>query len=149
VDLREGLVHADVESLGQMLHVGAHLRVQLLAADAADGGILVVHGDVEQVVQLTEDAQLSELGDAGQEDELKVRVERLYRRVEVLHRAAQCGKVLLLVYHVEQGGVVFVYDEGHFLSRLLVDRLHDVGKPYVWLFIFVLFRAKLFLVWQE
>ena len=41
-----------------------------LAAYAADGRILVIHGDVEQVVQLAEDALLSKLGDASEKDRM-------------------------------------------------------------------------------
>ena len=110
----ECLVHAEVQVLGKALHIGQHLSVELLAADAADGGILVVHGDVEQVVQLTEDAELRKLGDAREEHELKIRVERLDGRIEVLHCATQGDKVQFLVHHVKQRRVVLIDDERHF-----------------------------------
>ena len=100
--------------LGKALHIGQHLSVELLAADAADGGILVVHGYVEQVVQLTEDAELRKLGDAREEHELKIRVERLDGRIEVLHCATQGDKVQFLVHHVKQRRVVLIDDERHF-----------------------------------
>ncbi len=130
--------------VGKQFHVGQHLRVQLVAADAADGRILVVHGDVEQVVQLTENAELSKLGYSREKDELKVRVEHLDRAVEVLHRAAQRAEVVILVNHVKQWSVIFVNDEYNLLSHLLACLHNQIFQANVRILLFALITEHTF-----
>ena len=55
-------------------NVTVHLRTQFFGCYAADAGILVIHADILQVVQLTEYTQLRELCDTGQEYELDITV---------------------------------------------------------------------------
>ena len=45
--------------------------------DAADAGILRQHGDVVEVVELREDAELREFGDACDEDKAKILIQLL------------------------------------------------------------------------
>ncbi len=123
--------------------------MQFLTANATDGRILVVHGDIKQIVQLTENAELGKLGDTREEDKLEIRVEHFYRTVEVLHDTAQGSKVLILVHHIKQRSVILVDDERHLLTSLLVGSLHDIGKPYVRFLILILFRAELLFVRQK
>ena len=85
----------------------------------ADGGIIRVHADVLDVVQLAEDAQLRELGYACKEDEPQPGVAGLERAVEVAHDLAQHRQVALLVHYVQQRGVVLV-DEYHYLPSGLL-----------------------------
>ena len=59
-----------------------------------------MHADVGNVVQLAEDAQLGELGDAGEEDEAQVGVASLQGAVEVPHHVAEYGKVGFFMHHV-------------------------------------------------
>ncbi len=127
----ECLVYAEVQTFGKQLHIGQHPRVQLIATDATNGRILVIHGDVEQVVQFAENAQLRELGDAREEHEFEIRVEHLDRVVKVLHCTAQGGQVRLLVHHIKQRSVILVDDKHHFLSRLLICLHHQVFQSYV------------------
>ena len=116
---------------GKALHVVRHLLLHLLHADAADGGEIRFQGDVLQVVQLAEYAELGELRDAGEEDEVEVRVGVLQRRIEVAHHVAELGQVLILVHHVEQRRVVFVDEHDHFLARLFVNAFDEVGQADV------------------
>ena len=44
------------------------MLLQYILGDTADGGVWFLHADVGDVVQLAEDAQLRELGDAGEKD---------------------------------------------------------------------------------
>ena len=101
---------------------------------------------LNRFVQLAEDAQLGELGDAGQEDKLEMGVEHLERTVEILHRAAQQAEVFLLVHHVEQGRVVLVDDDDHLLARLLVRPHHQVLQAYVGVLLLALVPEHLLLV---
>ncbi len=116
-----------VESLSQSFHVGLHRSDQLRLANAANGRIAIEHTDIINIVQFAEDAELREFGDAGDENELQIRVELLERTVEVLHNEAKLRKVFLLVNHIEQRGIVFVYDDNHFFAGLLKCTFYDTG----------------------
>ena len=58
----------------QSLNVGSHHGFEFRLAYSADGGILVKHAYIVQVVEFAEDAELRELGNACDEDELQIRV---------------------------------------------------------------------------
>ena len=79
-----------------------------ILADTAEGGVVGMHADVGNVVQLAEDAQLGELGDAGEEDEAQVGVAGLQGAVEVPHHVAEYGKVCFFMHHVQERGIVFI-----------------------------------------
>ena len=64
--------------------VGRHVGFELLLGDAADAGVLVVEGDVGEVVDGGEDAELRELGDACDETETYHLLVGLERLVEFL-----------------------------------------------------------------
>lgn len=87
------------------------------SSDAADGGVFRQHADVFNVVQLAEDAQLRELGNARQEHEAQVRVAGFKGTIEITHNIAEDGQVLFFMHHVEQGRIVFV-DEHHHLTTV-------------------------------
>ena len=92
----------------------------LIFCDAADGGELRIHGDVRQVVDGGEDAQLRELRDTRDKAETNHRLTRLQGLVELLHHFAELGEVLFLVKHLEQRGVVLIDDQHYLPARLLV-----------------------------
>ena len=131
LELCERLVYREAQTLGKRFHVGPQLREQLILAYATDSRVLVVHGDIEQVVELAEDAKLSELRDARYEDKLEVWVKRLDGRIEVLHDAAQRGEVLVLVHHVEQRRVIFIDYEHHLLPCLFISGLDKMLEALV------------------
>ena len=60
--------------LGQQRHAFVEVGVQLLLRDAADSGVALVEGDVEEVVHVAEHARLAELGHTRQEGEADVAV---------------------------------------------------------------------------
>ncbi len=134
----EGVVRAEVQVFGKLFHVGQHLGMQFLAANAADSRILVVHGDIKQVVQLTENAELGKLGDTRKEDKLEIGIEHFYRTVKVLHRSAQRTKVIILVHHIEQWSIIFIDNDNDFFSSLLICLHHQIFQSDVGIHFFTL-----------
>ena len=82
-----------------------------------------MHGDILQVVQLAEDAELRKLGDACEKNETEVGVAVLQGRIEVAHHIAQDGQGLFLVYHIEQRCIIFINEDDHLPPRLSVGSL--------------------------
>ena len=117
--LFQQLFTAQPHPVRHQVYVLAHLREHLLLCYTADSGIVRVHADILDVVQLAEDTQLRELGDACQEDESQPGVAGLERAVEIAHDLAQHRQVALLVHYVQQRGVVFV-NEHHYLPAGLM-----------------------------
>ena len=120
--------------LGQQLNVGPQGGEQLLLADAADGLVVSLHGDVVQLVELAEHAHLRKLGDAGDEGKLQVVVLALQRPEEVLESLADGGHLLVVADAVEHHAVVFVADDHHAPPRLLVGSAHQVCHADVGVF---------------
>ena len=67
-----------------VLHVVQQFRFRY----AADAGIVILHGDVADIVQFAEDAELREFRDAGEEDEAQIWVAVFERTVEIAHDVA-------------------------------------------------------------
>ena len=97
-----------------------HLRQDLFLCNATDSSIILVHTDICQVVKLAEDAELRELRDACEEDELEIWVGSLQWRVEIAHDIAEHRQRLLLMHHVKQRGIIFVNEYDNLLACLLV-----------------------------
>ena len=129
--LFQALLIRQPQSLAHSLNVRFHLRGQLGLADTADGRVLVEQTDVVEVVEFAEDAELRELGDTRDEGELQVWVELLQGAVEVLHDAAERLQVFLFMYHIQQCGIIFVYDDHSLFARLLVSPLHDTIQSFI------------------
>ena len=89
------------------------------------------HRDVAQVVERREDAQLAELGDARDEDELLVGIAHLDHLVELLHDASHLFQFLWLMKVIKDGSIVFVEDDYSFqtcLSMGVLDELLESGS---------------------
>ena len=84
------------------------MTFELALRDSADCRIFRHHGDVLQVVQFAEYAQLRELVDPGDEYEPQVRVQALDGTVEVPHYLPHRHEPVLVVHHVEKRGVIFI-----------------------------------------
>ena len=130
----DGFLASYLLSLGKVVDIVGHLRQHLVLGDAAHSSIVGAHGDVLQVVKLAEDAELRELGDAGEEDELEIWVTVFQRRIEIAHHIAQHRQRLLLMNHVEQRGIILVDEYDNLLACLLVCTENQVLQSYIRVF---------------
>ena len=77
-----------------------------------------------------------------------MRTQFLQRTVEVLHDKAKFCQIFLLMYHVEQRGIIFVDDDHHLLASLLVGTFYESIQPVVGVQ-FILITAIEFLKWLQ
>ena len=82
------------------------------------------HTDIQYIVQLAEDAELGEFGNAGQEHKAKIRVARLQRAVKIAHHVTENGKIRFLMHHIQQRRVILVNKDYHLSAGLFVGT-HD------------------------
>ena len=102
-----------------------HLCQHFLFRDTADSRKLRKHGDIRQIVQFAEDAELGEFRDACEEYELQVGVTVLQGRVEVTHHIAEHGQLGIFVHYIKQRSIIFVDQDDHLLACLLVCCLNQ------------------------
>ena len=97
---------------------------QFLFRDTADGGIFIIHGDVLQVVEVAEYADLAELRHAGQQGKADVGVFALQHAVEGLQLLAVGGQQFFVFECLQQGLVILVYQD-HDVSPVLFGCFPD------------------------
>lgn len=129
--LGDSLLPAQLQFHGQFVYVIAHLRQELLIGDATHASVWLIHAHVLDVVQLAENAQLRELGDACQEHEAQHWLTILQRRVEVAHDVAEHVKALAFMHNIKQRRVILVDEHHSLLACLDRDGLNQVEKPDV------------------
>ena len=117
--------------LSHIINIARHLRQHLLLRNTTDGSIRIIHTDILDIVQLTKDTELRELGDARQEDEAQVGIAGLQWRVEVAHRVAQALQFPLLVHHVEQRCVILIDQDHHLLAGLPIGTLDQAPQALI------------------
>ena len=71
-----------------MLHTFIEVRMKFLVTDTTDGSVSVINRQVYKIVQVTEHAHFSKLGDAGEECKLDIAVARLQCAVAGFQRVA-------------------------------------------------------------
>ena len=101
------------------LHFRLHVALQFRLGNSTNGGILRHHRDILQIVQLAENAELCKLVDSGKEHEPQIRVETLYRAIEIPHYLPENRQLTLVVHHVQKWSVIFVNDDYGLLAGLL------------------------------
>ncbi len=89
-------------------------------------------GNILQVVDSREDAQLRKLCDAGDETELDILLISLEWHIELLHDLAHRLERGLIVKRVEQRGVVLVDDYRYLLARLLIKKSYQSVEFLSW-----------------
>lgn len=77
---------------GKPFYISCHLFLHFFLSDATNGGIGLQHTDIQDIVQLAEDAELGEFGNAGQEHKAKIRVARLQRAVKLRITLRRTGR---------------------------------------------------------
>ena len=109
---------------GKPFYISCHLFLHFFLSDATNGGIGLQHTDIQDIVQLAEDAELGEFGNAGQEHKAKIRVARLQRAVKIAHHVTENGKIRFLMHHIQQRRVILVNKDYHLSAGLFVGT-HD------------------------
>ena len=115
----------------QFVYILRHLRKHFLLGDAADARILIIHRDIGDIVQLAEDAELRELGDAREENEMQMGVAVLQRRVEVAHDLAHFFQTNVIMRYIQKRSIVFINKHYHFLARLGLSFQYKVLQSIV------------------
>ena len=90
--------------------------------------VLRVQGDVDQVVEAGEQADLGELAHPGKEAETDVRVGELHGRIQAAQKVAVGAGDLGRVEPVEDRLVVLVHEDRHALAGTLVELLDQVPE---------------------
>ena len=99
--------------------------MQFVFRDAANTGKPVIDGNVHQVVQVAEHADLTELRHTRQQGKAQVVVIRLQRAVEGFQRIAVVGEQRFVADSLEHGLIIFVHQHHHFPSCLLCRTADD------------------------
>ena len=133
----------------QFVYILRHLRKHFLLGDAADARILIIHRDIGDIVQLAEDAELRELGDAREEDEAELGLAILQWAIEVAHRVAKRIQLFLLVRHIQHRRVVFVDKHHHLLATLLISGVDEVYQTVVASYLWIIYSPFFLLVLQK
>ena len=113
----------------QPVELGGERRIQIGVRVAADGTVGGIEREVDQVVHVGEQAHLAELGHAGEEAELDVRVALLDDRVQPAQRQPVGFGNVRSPNGIEERLVVFVHQDGHALAGALVQLGYQVPKP--------------------
>ena len=126
--LRTSLFISQARSCSQHVNVFLKIRMDFLFADAADFHVTVVHGDVHQVIQITEHADLTELGHSRKQGKADAPVHGLQCSVEGFQGAAVFVLQGFIADGLEHGFVVFINENYHPAACLLACTADDALK---------------------
>ena len=110
------------------LNAFPEIGMQFIFRNAANGRIFPIHGDILQVVQIAENADMTETAHSCKEREADVRVLRLQHTKESLEGIAISIVQFLAVDGTQQGLVVFIYQNHHLLARLFTGTPDNVKE---------------------
>ena len=100
----------------------------LLFGDSTDGNKRLVHGDVIQIVQVTEHTDFAKLGHSRQQGKLDAAVHGFQYAIERFQSVAEFALQFLVADSLEQGFVIFVDENGYTLTTLLIGPSHNSCK---------------------
>ncbi len=123
-------------SLRECLYLLRENTLKFRLGDSADRGELRKHGYVLKVIEFTEYAELDKFVDTRYENEAQIRVETLYRTIEIPHYLAHRNQPLPIIHHIKKRGVILVYDNDSFRSGLLDGTPYNTCKTLI----YILFR---------
>lgn len=109
----------------QLLDFRFERGLDLFECYAAEGGVRSGETDVNQLVEVTENSHLGELGDSGDEDESQPLVGTFQHGVEGGKRVAEGTLQVLVLKTVEQRLVVLVDQDDNTPPGFLVRSLDD------------------------
>ena len=103
-----GLFDAQVIGHGQFFDTFTKVFFKILLWNAADVRIAGIHGYVLEVVETTENAEFTNLGDTGKEAKLDAGILGFHYAIETLKKAAERFIQLLVTQRVHNRFVVFI-----------------------------------------
>ena len=112
----------------QQIQIIGHLCQYLILRNATDCSVRFIHTDILDIVQLTEDTQLRKFRDTGQEHIAQVRIASFQWTVEITHHIAKRRQVLFFMNHIEEWSIIFVDQNHHLSSGLLISTLYQCCK---------------------
>ena len=112
----------------QFVQVFFKIKMYLLFGDSTDGNERLVHGDVIQIVQVTEHTYFAELGHSRQQGKLDAAVHGFQYAIERFQSVAEFALQFLVADSLEQGFVIFVDENGYTLTTLLIGPSHNSCK---------------------
>ena len=102
--------------------------MDFLLGHSAKSDIHFLHGNIIQIIQVTEYADLAKLGDPGKESQFDTTVHGFQYAVERFQRISVFLLQFLVADGLEHRFVVFVYKNDCTLTCLLASTLNDSGK---------------------
>ena len=112
----------------QFVQIFFKIKVYLLFGDSTDGNERLVHGDIIQIVQVTEHAYFAKLGHSRQQGKLDAAVHGFQYAIERFQSVAEFALQFLVADSLEQGFVIFVDENGYTLTTLLIGSFHNSCK---------------------
>ena len=129
LQLPVGLLHAQTVRFGQPPHAFREDRTELLLRDAAEALVGLQHGDVPEVVQVTEHAHLAELRHAGKQGEADILVAAFQNAVKRLQRTAVVVLQRPVADGLQKRLVIFVHQNYHATAARPACLPDQVGEP--------------------
>ena len=118
------LLCSDSQPGSQMLYIGSHLSTEFFSSDTANGSIIRQHTHIGDIIKFTEHAKLRELGYTRKKNKAQIRITCLQRTVKIAHHITQLRQIFLLMNHIKQRSVIFVYQDNHFFTGLLISTFY-------------------------
>ena len=115
------LIKTDAVCIGDVLHGCLEISHQFILGNSAYALIPCIHGNINEVVEVAEHADLSELRHTREESELDIFILSLEHGVESFQRVAEMILKLRAADGLQHRLVVFVHENDNTLVVLLCD----------------------------
>ena len=112
-----GIIYA--QFIGKRMNVLVKVLVKLRITDTTNFCILIHHGYITQVIQITEHAHLTELRHARQHGKMNEAVTRLERAIECFERVTEFCLQFRICDGLQHRFVVLIYQNHHLLPHFL------------------------------
>ena len=101
------------------MNILVKILMKFSITDTAEFSIAIVHGDVHQVIQITEHTHLAELRHARQHSKMNGTVARLERAIECFERITKFCLQFRICDGLKHRFVIFINQNHHLLSHFL------------------------------
>ena len=136
----------DVVCFGQLLYALAEVFLEIFFGDTADIRIAGIHWDVLEIIEATENAEFTNLGDTGKEAKLDIGILCLHHTVETLKLLAEGVGQRIIPKVVYDRLIVFVNQDDNGLSGFGISSLNQGIKTYTRYRFITYGRVTLFVV---